>query len=59
MIDMGTGRRITFDIVVSGCATDCWHCYVSGGRGPFMPVKEYTQALDFVARFRQIARHSK
>jgi hypothetical protein len=47
--------RITFDIVVSGCATDCWHCYVDGGRTAFMDCGDYERVLDFADSFCRIA----
>ena len=37
---------ITIDVRISGCATRCWHCYVSGGPGPLMPLKEYKRCLE-------------
>lgn len=52
---MASSSEITFDIVVSGCATDCWHCYVDGGRGSFMEYHVYEQAIAYVNDFRRIA----
>jgi hypothetical protein len=47
--------QITFDIVVSGCATECWHCYVDGGRTAFMDCNDYERILNFANSFRRLA----
>jgi len=52
---MSRTSKITFDIVVSGCVTDCWHCYVSGGPAPLMTMGDYENVLAFVDKFCRIA----
>ena len=37
---------INFDFLVAGCNTHCQHCYVNGGPGPLMPLKDVLQCLE-------------
>ena len=53
---MSYAGEITFDIVVSGCATDCWHCYISGGPASLMAIRDYENVLVFVDEFCRIAK---
>ena len=39
----------TFEITVAGCNTNCRHCYVSGGPGPYMPLATYRACLEKLA----------
>lgn len=57
--DEDLATEITFDIVVSGCAAECWHCYVSGKPSPPMALPDYKDTLAFVDEFSQTARVQK
>lgn len=37
--------KYTFEITISGCATNCGHCYVDGGPGAMMPFEDYVLCL--------------
>ena len=52
-------NEITFDIVVSGCATRCWHCYVNGGPGSFIDKRDFEKVIDFVVVFRTYSKREK
>ena len=52
---MSGPTEITFDIVVSGCATQCWHCYVCGRPAPAMALRDVERVLAFVDAFSRIA----
>ncbi len=52
---MSEPTEITFDIVVSGCAASCWHCYVCGGPTTFMPTQNFEKVCRFVDEFKRIA----
>lgn len=52
---MSGSAEITFDIVVSGCATECWHCYVCGRPAPAMTLRDYERVLAFVDEFCHVA----
>lgn len=52
---MSGSAEITFDIVVSGCATECWHCYVCGRPAPAMGLRDYERVLAFVDDFCRVA----
>lgn len=41
--------KYTFEITISGCATNCGHCYVNGGPGPIMPYEDYVLCLQKLA----------
>lgn len=46
--------EINFDFLVSGCNTQCKHCYVNGGPGPLMDIEDVLtciEKLDAVAQF--------
>jgi hypothetical protein len=45
---MSDSAEVTFDIVVSGCATKCWHCYVCGSPAPAMALRDCERVLAFV-----------
>lgn len=53
--DEDLATEITFDIVVSGCAAECWHCYVSGRPAPPMALPNYKDILAFIDEFSRIA----
>ena len=45
---------INIDLLVSGCNTHCKHCYVDGGPGPMMPLKDVLlciEKLDEMAKY--------
>ena len=45
---------INIDFLVSGCNTHCKHCYVDGGPGPMMPLKDVLlciEKLDEMAKY--------
>ena len=44
--------QITIDIIVAGCATNCWHCYVGGGPGARMPLDRFRLTLRELASVR-------
>lgn len=48
--------QVTFDIRVSGCVSECWHCYVNGGPGPFMVLDEFKKVLLYLKDLAKIAR---
>lgn len=37
---------INIDFLVAGCGTRCRHCYVNGGPGPIMPVKDVLLCME-------------
>ena len=49
--DCGTRNgavQLTIDIRISGCQTQCWHCYVNGGTGPNMTFREIAKTVRFL-----------
>ena len=44
--------KVNIDFLVSGCSTQCVHCYVNGGPGPFMQTDD---ALACIEKLDQIS----